>query len=200
MSLPSLDGFKSKRRQPPRRRRSASNPYRQAPRRRPQTGQSCTTPCELQIRPGSDHTITLALNGYHPRTFALSTDGKDGRVTPNPIHAKLQAVAPPAKLKKKMKVVAKKKKPKPATTAAIMSAAEPSAARPAASSEQSPVASPADAAMATTPAPASRALLPVGSRPIEFVGLAGGAELRGPVARPRPEFGSRPARSAWVHA
>lgn len=81
------------------------------------SGQSCRTPCELSVQPGSDQAVTLALNGYQSQTVALRADaGESGKVTPNPVYVELHAV-PPVAAKKKKKVAAKKK-PHPTATAA----------------------------------------------------------------------------------
>jgi hypothetical protein len=88
-------------------------------------GQSCRTPCELKVQPGTDQSITLALNGYEPHTVALRQEGGDsGKFAPNPVFVELKTV-PPAASKKKKTVA---KKPKPTTTAAV---ATPTAAAPA---------------------------------------------------------------------
>ncbi len=82
------------------------------------SGQSCKTPCELTVQPGSDQSVTLALNGYQPQTVALRTEGGDsGKLAPNPVFVELKAAAPAAPAKKKK--VAAKKPAKPTTTAAV---------------------------------------------------------------------------------
>src|SRR5437016_6663408 len=102
-------------------------------------GQSCRTPCQLPVQPGSEFSVTLALSGYQPQTVSVRPEADSAsatpRLAPNPIHATLQAVAP---LKKP---VLKKKKP-------VAAAARPAASPPVAS------AAPRAAAPAPTPAPA----------------------------------------------
>ena len=75
-------------------------------------GQSCRTPCQLRVQPGSEFSVTVTLSGYQPRTVSVrpETDGVRAapRLAPNPVHVDLLAVAPPKKL------VPKKKKPVPA--------------------------------------------------------------------------------------
>jgi hypothetical protein len=81
-------------------------------------GQSCRTPCELTVQPGSDQSITLALNGYQPQTVALRPESGDaGKLGPNPIYVELKTLAPVATKKKKTAA----KKTKPTTTAAVAS-------------------------------------------------------------------------------
>jgi hypothetical protein len=72
-------------------------------------GQSCRTPCQLRVQPGSEFFVTLTLSGYQPQTVSVrpETDGASAapRLAPNPVHVDLLAVAPPKK------PVPKKKKP-----------------------------------------------------------------------------------------
>jgi len=115
------------------------------------SGQSCRTPCELNVAGGGETTITLALNGYQPQTVSLQpeTSGTLGSITgstrlaPNPVQVELQpAPAPSAK-----KAAAKKKKPVTAARPAASSVA--SAAPPAAPAAPAPEA-PAEAAASAT--------------------------------------------------
>jgi hypothetical protein len=76
-------------------------------------GQSCRTPCQLSVQPGSEFSVTLALSGYQPQTVSVrpeagSPTAAAPRLAPNPVHVDLQAVAPPKKqvLKKKKLVAA----------------------------------------------------------------------------------------------
>ena len=91
-------------------------------------GQSCRTPCQLRVQPGSEFSVTLTLNGYQPQTVSVRPKADDAsaapRLAPNPVHADLQAVAPPKK------PVPKKKKP---VAAAARSAAPAVAPAPSAS-------------------------------------------------------------------
>ena len=103
-------------------------------------GQSCRTPCQLAVQPGSEFSVTLALSGYQPQTVSVRPEAEGAsampRLAPNPIHVTLQAVAPPKK------PVLKKKKP-------VAAAARPAASQPVASA--APRAAPV---RAPTPAPA----------------------------------------------
>ena len=75
-------------------------------------GQSCRTPCQLSVQPGSEFSVTLALSGYQPQTVSVrpeagSPTAAAPRLAPNPVHGDLQAVAPPKKpAAKKKKLVA----------------------------------------------------------------------------------------------
>src|SRR5881227_134959 len=72
-------------------------------------GQSCRTPCQLRVQPGSEFSVTLTLSGYQPQTVLVrpETDGASAapRLAPNPVHVDLKVVAPPKK------PVPKKKRP-----------------------------------------------------------------------------------------
>src|SRR5262245_45040284 len=82
-------------------------------------GESCRTPCKLSVHPGSEFSVTLALNGYQPQTVSVrpEAEGAAPRLAPNPVHVDLRPVAPPKKL------TAKKKKP-------VAAAARPDAPPP----------------------------------------------------------------------
>jgi PEGA domain-containing protein len=90
-------------------------------------GQSCRTPCQLSVQPGSEFSVTLALSGYQPQTVSVRPEAEGAaaaapRLAPNPVHADLQAVAPPKKpVAKKKKLVAAAARP--AATAPMASAA-----------------------------------------------------------------------------
>jgi hypothetical protein len=100
-------------------------------------GQSCRTPCQLRVEPGSEISVTLTLSGYQPQTVSVrpEADGASAapRLAPNPVHVDLQAVAPPKK------PVPKKQKP-------VAAAARPAALPPASAA--------ATAAPAPAPSPA----------------------------------------------
>jgi hypothetical protein len=118
-------------------------------------GQSCRTPCQLSVQPGSEFSVTLALGGYQPQTVSVRPEAAGAsaapRLAPNPIHVTLEAVAPPKK------PVLKKKKPgaavaRPAASPPVASAA-PGIARvlaPTPAPVLAPPSSPAEAAASAT--------------------------------------------------
>src|SRR2546423_9159128 len=71
-------------------------------------GQSCLTPCQLSVQPGSEFSVMLALRGYQPQTVSVRPEAEGAtappRLRPNPVHVDLQPVTP-------KKPIAKKKKP-----------------------------------------------------------------------------------------
>src|SRR5260221_2121394 len=73
-------------------------------------GQSCRTPCQLAVQPGSEFSVTLALSGYQLQTVSVRQEVQGAcaapRFAPNPAHVTLQSVTPPKK------PVAQKKKPR----------------------------------------------------------------------------------------
>jgi hypothetical protein len=107
-------------------------------------GQSCRTPCELDVQAADEISLTLALNGYQPQTVAIRKDTADSsQLAPNPINVELQPL--PATSAKKR--AAAKKRP--------AAAAKPAPAR---SASAQPVQAPVPAAAAPiTPAPAVEA-------------------------------------------
>jgi PEGA domain len=91
-------------------------------------GQSCRTPCQLSVQPGSEFSVTLSLSGYQPQTVSVRPEAEGAaaapRLAPNPVHADLQAVAPPKKsVAKKKKLVAAAAPP--AATTPMASAPKP---------------------------------------------------------------------------
>jgi hypothetical protein len=71
-------------------------------------GQSCRTPCELDVQAADEISLTLALNGYQPQTVAIRKDTADSsQLAPNPINVELQPL--PATSAKKR--AAAKKRP-----------------------------------------------------------------------------------------
>ncbi len=97
-------------------------------------GQSCRTPCQLAVQPGSEFSVTLALSGYQAQTVSVRPEadgaGAAPQLAPNPLHVSLQRVAPPRK------PAAKKKAPgetaaRPAAPPPMASAAPASAPSPA---------------------------------------------------------------------
>src|SRR5262249_61744894 len=98
---------------------------------KPSLGQSCRTPCQLSVQPGSEFSVTFALSGYQPQTVSVRPEAEGAtaalRLAPNPVHVDLQAVAPAKK------PVAKKKK-------LVAAAAQPAASVPNGSAAPSPTA------------------------------------------------------------
>jgi len=82
-------------------------------------GQSCLTPCQLSVQPGSEFSVTLALRGYQPQTVSVRPEAEGAtappRLRPNPVHVDLQAVKPKKPIAKKKKPVAT---PRPAPAVA----------------------------------------------------------------------------------
>jgi hypothetical protein len=115
-------------------------------------GQSCRTPCQLPVQPGSEFSVTLALSGYQPQTVSVRPEADSAsatpRLAPSPIRVTLQAVAQPKKpvLKKKKPVVAAAR---PAASPPVASAA-PTAAPAPAPALAPPPSSPAEAAASAT--------------------------------------------------
>jgi PEGA domain-containing protein len=108
-------------------------------------GQSCRTPCQLSVQPGSEFSVTFALSGYQPQTVSVRPEAEGAtaapRLAPNPVHVDLQAVAPAKK------PVAKKKK-------LVAAAARPAATAPTASAAPTPTPAPTSApALAPAPSP-----------------------------------------------
>jgi hypothetical protein len=105
-------------------------------------GQSCRTPCQLAVQPGSEFSVTLALSGYQAQTVSVRPEpdgaGAAPQLAPNPLHVSLQRVAPPrkpaAKKKAPAETAARPAAPPPMASAAPASAPSPaSALAPAAS-------------------------------------------------------------------
>jgi PEGA domain len=110
-------------------------------------GQSCRTPCQLAVQPGSEFSVTLALSGYQLQTVSVRPEVQGAGaapLAPNPVHASLQAVTPPKK------PIAKKKKP-------VVAAARPTASPPVASATPTVAPAPAARAAPITPAPSGSA-------------------------------------------
>jgi PEGA domain-containing protein len=71
-------------------------------------GQSCRTPCELEVQAANEFSLTLALKGYQPQTVSVRKDEADSsKLAPNPIKVELQPEKKRAALKKKPAVAAK---------------------------------------------------------------------------------------------
>src|SRR5262245_7696052 len=116
-------------------------------------GQSCRTPCQLAVQPGSEFSVTLALSGYQSQTVSVrpEADGATPRLAPNPVQVTLQAVKPPKK------PIAKK------TAPVAAAAARPAAPPPMASAAPTATATAAPTAAAT----AAPSLVPPPSAPAE---------------------------------
>ena len=111
-------------------------------------GQSCRTPCQLAVQPGSEFSVTLALSGYQPQTVSVRPEAEGAsvppRLAPNPVQVTLQAVRPPKK------PVAKKKTPVAAAARSAASTAAPAPALTAAPALAQAPSSPAEAAASAT--------------------------------------------------
>jgi hypothetical protein len=102
-------------------------------------GQSCRTPCELEVQTENEISLTLALNGYQPQTVSVRKEASDSpQLAPNPINVELQPV--PGTPAKKKQATAKK-------TPAV--AAKPTAARSASAQPAAQGSMPAAAAPVT---------------------------------------------------
>src|SRR5438445_8547235 len=59
-------------------------------------GQSCLTPCQLSVQPGSEFSVMLALRGYQTQTVSVRPEAEGATappgLRPNPFHVDLQAV------------------------------------------------------------------------------------------------------------
>jgi hypothetical protein len=88
-------------------------------------GSSCQTPCSLELSANGDIYVTFSLDGYQTQTLPVKSAPPPGRVepgtyptvalTPNPVFAQLEPIAPTSPVKKKPKppkhVAAAKPKP-----------------------------------------------------------------------------------------
>ena len=88
-------------------------------------GSSCQTPCSLELAANNDLSVTFSLDGYQPQTIPVKPvpggpiePGTYSTValTPNPVLAQLEKVAPPAKTKPKQHKHVAAAKPKPPAT------------------------------------------------------------------------------------
>jgi hypothetical protein len=98
-------------------------------------GQSCLTPCQFSVQPGSEFSVMLALKGYQSQTVSVRPEAEGAtappRLRPNPVHVDLQAVTP-------KKPIARKKKPVATPTPAPAVAPAPSASEAAPSATNYP--------------------------------------------------------------
>jgi hypothetical protein len=94
------------------------------------SGQSCRTPCELAVQGSNEFSVSLALDGYHPQTVSVRSDGDEAKLAPNPIHVELQPAVPPKKTAKKKKSVAAARPAKPPPTTTASAAPPPMPATP----------------------------------------------------------------------
>src|SRR4029078_11305146 len=64
-------------------------------------GQSCRTPCQLAVQPGSEFSVTFALSGYRRQTVSVRPGAAGASATPqlspNPVQVALQRSAPAKK-------------------------------------------------------------------------------------------------------
>ena len=108
MSMPSMDFFKSKPATEALRIESEP-PGADA---RTSQGQTCKTPCDLNVptgeEAGEELAVTVAMAGYQPQTLPVRREGNgaDSLFQPNPVHVELEPAAPvkpakPAPLPKK---------------------------------------------------------------------------------------------------
>jgi hypothetical protein len=87
-------------------------------------GSSCQTPCSLELAASNDLSVTFSLNGYQPQTIqvkpaqpAVVEPGvyPAAALTPNPILAQLEPIAPAVTTKPKQRKHVAAAKPKPPT-------------------------------------------------------------------------------------
>jgi len=97
------------------------------------SGQSCRTPCSLDVPAGQATSVTFTLAGYKPETVpveAVQAGGSFPQLSPNPVTAELEAAPPaPKKPAPKKKPAAKKPAPKTSTSAPPPAAAPASGAQ-----------------------------------------------------------------------
>jgi hypothetical protein len=103
-------------------------------------GSSCQTPCSLELAANGDVSVTFSLNGYQPQTIPLKA-GQPGVVepgvypaaglTPNPVLAQLEPIAPATTTRPKQRKHVAAAKPKPP-------AAQPTQPQPASPSPSPP--------------------------------------------------------------
>jgi hypothetical protein len=92
------------------------------------TGQSCRTPCSLDLPAKAETTISFALAGYQPDTEKLelvSMGDGTSQLRPNPVLVELTPAPPPPKPIKKKPAPRKKTAAKPTTPATPQPAAAP---------------------------------------------------------------------------
>ena len=84
------------------------------------TGQSCTTPCSVNIPvPETDFSVSFTLNDFKPVTVPVRVSGNPAgflavgttRIEPNPVVAQFEPVAPPPKPARKPVRAKKPKNP-----------------------------------------------------------------------------------------
>jgi hypothetical protein len=115
MSMPSVDFFKSS---PATEvlRIESEPPGADA---RTSQGQTCRTPCELNVPTSGELAVTVAMNGYQPQTLPIRTTGAGGetRFEPNPLYVELEPAAPVKPAKPAAPAPAPKKKTNSASAA-----------------------------------------------------------------------------------
>jgi hypothetical protein len=45
-------------------------------------GQSCRTPCQLSVQPGTEFSVTLSLSGYQPQTVSVRPEAEGAAAAP----------------------------------------------------------------------------------------------------------------------
>jgi len=107
------------------------------------SGETCRTPCQLNVAVAPEVSATFALNGYQSQTVSLRSDGggtfSSAHLAPNPVYVEL-AVAPapaPAKRHRKKPAVAKVRPSSSVASAAPDAPAPAAAPAPAGSAAES---------------------------------------------------------------
>lgn len=87
------------------------------------SGSSCQTPCSLELATNGDTLVTFSLDGYQPQTITVKPAPPAGHVepgtyptvalTPNPVFAQLDPIAPSAVKKRKPAKHVAAAKPRP---------------------------------------------------------------------------------------
>jgi hypothetical protein len=107
------------------------------------SGQTCHTPCEVQVQANADLTATFALAGHKSQTIPVHVDTVNGstKLAPNPVYAELQvgAETPAKKSKRKKPATAARRAPASSSVAnATAWPAPPPASAQSASAESEP--------------------------------------------------------------
>ena len=110
---------------------------------RTSTGQSCKTPCTVNVSTTEDFTVSYALPKYEPLTAPVHVTFEGGSIVtqgtitvdPNPVVGELKPMAPPKPIRKRVR------RPRTPKAAAAVPAAAPASA-PASAFPQQPAAAP----------------------------------------------------------